>query len=339
MATEIHVNWSNALESSGDGSSGNPYGGISYGLTQQVGAQANLATLGGLIVHVHDTGNAGCRVADRALAFAGFGFTNPSTTNCITVRAGDDKRPSGAGGPQLQVNPTAGTANWDISVTGTTIDGFYFHHTGTGQTNHTFLGVGTTDGIKVRNCWFFSDPRSFGSSSRYCQYHTAALFENCLFRGGREHLTNINSSSVATVRNCGFIDQNTADTCINHPTNGLILYSSFFFNVSIATTNGATVTGAGNAIDGGTKGTVSAIWSVDGTLTSAAFNNYAAQDYRHAVGGAMIGQGSAGNSTATDMYGTTRATPDVGFHEFVAGGGSAARIAALANFYRSLRAA
>jgi hypothetical protein len=318
VATDIHVNWSaSGGASSGTGTSGDPYGSIAYAVAQQVAAQPNLATLGGLVIHVHDTANTGCPSGDRAIALSTAGFTNASTTNFVTIRAGDDKRPSGTM-PVLEINPTGGSTNWDIALVGTTIDGFYFHHTGTAQVNHIFLRGFGADAIKIRNCWFYADPRSFGSSARYVEYNTNAVVENCVFRGGREHCTNNGSGSTLTLKNCLFIDQNTADTCVNLGSAALTMYSCAFFNVSIAVTTGSTINGGGNAIDGSTKGATGSVWSVDGTLTSAAFANYASQDYRNAGSGALINAGDPSNSTATDMFGSTRSTPDIGFNELVA---------------------
>jgi hypothetical protein len=314
-----HVDWSAAGgANSGSGTSGDPWGSIAYAIAQQVLANPDLSALGGLTIHVHDTANTGCPTEDRALDLSLAGFTNASTTNFITIRAGDDKRPTGTG-PVLEINPTAANNNWNISVTGTVIDGFYFHHTGTGVGNHTFLEA-NADANKALNCRFYSEPRTFGTSARYIRYHTNFVAENCLFRGGREHFSAVGGSSTLKAVNCGFVDQNTADTSVNFSASPTI-YNCFFFNVSQAFTAG-TVTGAGNAIDSTTtKGTASAIWAVDTTLTSSAFNNYVSADYRAANGGALHNTGSstAGQFTATDMFGVTRSSPDIGYSEFVSG--------------------
>jgi hypothetical protein len=317
MATDIYVDWSAAGgQNSGIGTQLDPYGSIHFALTTQAAAQANLATLAGLNVHVEDSAATGVPSNDDVLTLSSYGFTNASTTNRITITAGAGKRPAGLL-PQLNIVGTATGLQWTIDSVGAVVDGFLFTHTGTGFVNVTAVSTSTTgtDAI-VRNCAFSYAARAFGTNAQYIQHGQRITVENCLFIGGRKGIIGTSASVTRTVRNNTFIDQNVADEVIAN--GGVSTYhSNAFLNVlGTAINNDADFTGADNAIDAVSAQGKTGIWSIQ-NLTSAAFNNYAGGDYRPADGGALEDAGHATLSTATDMFGATRTTPDIGFSEAV----------------------
>lgn len=325
MATTLKVNWSAAGgQNSGTGTTPDPYGSIDYALAQQVIAQPNLATLGGLIIEVDDTANTGCPANDNVIDLGASGLTNSSTTNFVTITAGANKRPTSTG-PQLEVVMNTTGACWSLNLTGATVDGFYFHHNNTGvTTNPQLVDSNSSDAIKVKNCKFFADSRAFGSSTRLLRLNTNAIVENCLFIGGRNWIDNFGGSSTATVRNCTFV-ASVVDVGAGQIQMGTSLA---MYNCAVYAAGGAAlqagITGNNNAIDAASTQGQAGVWSIQ-NLTTAAFVNYAGGDYRLVSGSPLIDVGSAtaGQFSTTDMFGTTRSSPDIGFHEFVGSGATA----------------
>jgi len=167
------------------------------------------------------------------------------------------------------------------------------------------------------------------SVARNCMAHNIAngikvyrgTTENCIaFDCGTAGFHTYGNFGDADYLNCTSIDNGSGFETPAGGSNNPSYYNCVAFGNTTNWDDNGSGYGTSDHNAGETGDTIAGTDSVTG-LTSAAFLDYAGNDYRIGTGSALEDAGGT-NGTTFDVEGTTRSSADIGFFEFVSSGGS-----------------
>lgn len=262
------------------------------------------------------------------------------TTHRILIRASDDYwgtyTMEGAGsnfGGLLQSNSTTERGCYCFA-------GFYVNQTTSGASSRAALDESSGSGASadgVRNEFFAMKFKTAANNRGAVRFSKLCNFYACICLDSGSSGWTTNSADYNALVGCsamdnagtGFVMSTTSDVTQT-------VYNCVAFGNTTADWSSGTYgySGASNNASGDASASSHGSGAVT-SITSAAFADYASNDFHPAASGALDGAGTARSENPSDIEGTTRgSSPSIGAYEAAASNGGGATIPIFMNQYR-----